>query len=105
MTAATGSYLEAEDAISAWIDEECERRSDAWESSSVLFASWKNWADKAGEPTGSMKRFVQCLENRGFKWRRQAAGRGFDWLALLQSEKQADDACDGSPPYRRYARA
>jgi len=105
VTAATGSYLEAEDAISAWIEEECERRSDAWGSSSVLFASWKNWADKAGEPAGSMKRFVQCLENRGFKWRRQAAGRGFDGLALLQSEKQADDACDGSPPYRRYARA
>ena len=87
VTAATGSYLEAEDAILAWIDEGCERRSDAWESSSVLFASWKNWADKAGEPAGSMKRFVQCLENRGFKWRRQAVGRGFDGLALLPSGK------------------
>jgi len=83
VTAATGSYFEAEDAISAWIDERCLRRSDAWESSSKLFASWKDWADKAGEPAGSMKRFVQCLENRGFKWRRQATGRGFDGLALL----------------------
>ncbi len=85
VTAATVSYLEAEDAIAAWIDERCQRRSDAWESSSMLFASWKDWADKAGEPAGSMKRFVQCLENRGFKWRRQATARGFDGLALLPS--------------------
>jgi putative DNA primase/helicase len=85
VTAATVSYLEAEDAIAAWIDERCHRRSDAWECSSNLFGSWKDWAEKAGEPAGSMKRFVQCLENRGFKWRRQATGRGFDGLALLPS--------------------
>jgi putative DNA primase/helicase len=87
VTAATGSYLEAEDLIAAWIDEKCQRRPDAWESSSMLFASWKDWANKAGEPAGSMKRFVQCLENRGFKWRRQATGRGFEGLALLPSVK------------------
>jgi phage/plasmid-associated DNA primase len=83
VTAATGSYLEAEDVIAAWIDERCQRRPNAWERSSVLFASWKDWADKAGEAAGTMKRFVQCLENRGFRWRRQATGRGFEGLALL----------------------
>jgi putative DNA primase/helicase len=85
VTAATGSYFEAEDAIAAWIDERCHRRPNAWESSSRLFSSWRAWADKVGESAGSMKRFVQCLENRGFKWRRQANGRGFDGLALLPS--------------------
>jgi putative DNA primase/helicase len=83
VTAATSSYFEAEDAIAAWIDERCQRRPNAWESSSRLFSSWRDWADKAGEPAGSMKRFVQRLENQGFKPRRQATGRGFDELALL----------------------
>jgi putative DNA primase/helicase len=53
VTGATTSYLEAEDAIATWIDEKCQRRPDAWESSSMLFASWKDWADKAGEPAGT----------------------------------------------------
>jgi putative DNA primase/helicase len=83
VTAATGSYFEGEDAISAWIEERCERRSDTWVSSSDLFRSWKDWSDKAGEPVGTMKRFVQCLENRRFRPRRQATARGFDGLALL----------------------
>ena len=33
VTAATAAYLEAKDAISAWIDERCERDPNAWERS------------------------------------------------------------------------
>jgi putative DNA primase/helicase len=87
VTAATGFYLEAEDAIAAWIDERCQRRPDAWESSTALFDSWKDWAGKAGEAAGTMKRFVQSLEDREFKPHRLPTGRGFDGLALLPSAK------------------
>ena len=45
-------YMEAEDAVAAWIDERCERNSSAWESSTVLFASWSAWAELAGENPG-----------------------------------------------------
>ncbi len=45
VTAATAAYLEAEDAMSAWIDDRCQRDPNAWASSSDLFLSWKGWAD------------------------------------------------------------
>src|SRR5580693_8299114 len=36
---ATEAYLSAEDAIAAWIDDRCERDTNAWASSSDLFRS------------------------------------------------------------------
>jgi putative DNA primase/helicase len=52
---ATAAYLEAEDAIGAWIDERCDRGAGDWTSLSALYASWSDWADKAGEVAGSQK--------------------------------------------------
>jgi putative DNA primase/helicase len=74
---ATAAYLEAEDALAAWIEERCQRAGTAWESSSDLFASWAAWASKAGEQPGTMKRFTQQLEGRGFQPKRMTYGRGF----------------------------
>jgi putative DNA primase/helicase len=74
---ATAAYLAAEDAITAWIDEKCERDPSAWESSSNLFASWKFWAETNGEPPGSVKRLSQHLEARGFVPARRNTARGF----------------------------
>src|SRR5262249_35545018 len=65
VTEATGAYLEAQDATSAWIEEQCERDPNAWERSSALFASWKAWAERSGEPAGDVKRFRDRLETRG----------------------------------------
>ena len=66
VTAATDAYLESEDAIAAWIDDRADRDVNAWTASSDLFISWKNWADHAGEYSGSLRQFVQNLEDRGF---------------------------------------
>jgi putative DNA primase/helicase len=74
---ATAAYLESEDAISAWIEEECERDPAAWEASAELFLSWKAWAERAAEHPGTMKRFVQQLEARGLQPQRTWQGRGF----------------------------
>lgn len=86
---ATEAYLAAEDSIAAWIDEACEREPAAWEPSTALFASWGNWANSAGEHPGSIKRFSQALELRGFRRVRQRRGggnpiAGFDGLRLSQ---------------------
>jgi putative DNA primase/helicase len=80
---ATAAYLEAEDSVAAWIDDRCERQPSAWERSSALFASWKQWAEASGEHAGSAKRFSQTLESRGFVSHRLARGAGFDGLRLL----------------------
>jgi putative DNA primase/helicase len=81
---ATDAYLAAEDGITAWIDDKCERRVGAWESSSALFASWSAWANAAGENPGSNKRFAQALETRGFAPTRKMHGRGFEGLRFIQ---------------------
>jgi len=83
---ATDAYLEAEDAIAAWIDDECERDANAWESSADLFASWKAWAERSGEFAGSTKRFGQNLETRGFQPLRKMNGRGFQGLRIVPPE-------------------
>jgi putative DNA primase/helicase len=77
VTCATAAYLEAEDAIAAWLDEVGARDVNAWEATKTLFASWKAWADNAGEHAGTMKRFVQNLEARGLTPERRTHARGF----------------------------
>ena len=80
--AATAAYLEAEDAIAAWLEEAGERDPNAWEKSSDLFASWVAWAKKAGEHVGTQKHFSQNLETRGLTFERRNYGRGFRGLRL-----------------------
>ncbi|MCA3562350.1 MAG: hypothetical protein IOC82_15100 [Aestuariivirga sp.] len=79
---ATATYLEAEDAFAAWIEECCEVDSIAWESSSALYGSWRVWAETAGEFVGSAKRFGQALETRGYLPMRTKAARGYGGLRL-----------------------
>jgi putative DNA primase/helicase len=82
VTQATAAYLEAEDALSAWIEEAGQRDPNAWEKSSDLFASWGAWANKSGEYVGAMKRFLGVLETKGFTYERRKDGRGYRGLRL-----------------------
>lgn len=80
--AATAEYLEAEDALSSWMDDKCDRAPQGKETSTDLFLSWKNWADAAGEPSGTQRRFSQKLEDRGFEKTKDRHGRSFLGLRL-----------------------
>jgi putative DNA primase/helicase len=77
VTRATAAYLEAEDAMAAWLDESGIRDPNAWETTKALFASWKAWADSAGEYSGTLKRFIQNVEIRGLVPERRKYARGF----------------------------
>jgi putative DNA primase/helicase len=90
VTAATAAYLEAQDAIAAWIDDQCERNPNAWERSATLFASWKAWAERSGEPAGDTKRFRDRLETRGIEHRREpGTGRtGYQGIKLRNAENE-----------------
>jgi putative DNA primase/helicase len=79
---ATAAYLEAEDAIASWIDERCELNTKSWESTANLFGSWLSWAERAGEPAGTRKRFQQILETRGFQPHKRNSGKGYFGLQL-----------------------
>jgi putative DNA primase/helicase len=81
--AATDDYLASEDALSAWMDERCIRKPDAFETSERLFRSWTDWAGRAGEPLGSLKRFSQALKDRHFAPHRTNTQRGFYGLQVV----------------------
>ena len=71
---ATSEYLAAEDATASWLGECCIVSPHLELGSSALFASWKAWADKAGEFAGSQKRFSQALQTRGFETAKNGRG-------------------------------
>jgi putative DNA primase/helicase len=79
---ATEAYLDSENAVANWIEDCCHRDRDAWESSTTLFASWSGWAERSGEPTGTMKGFTQALEKEGFTSKRLSKARGFTGLCV-----------------------
>jgi putative DNA primase/helicase len=83
VTDATDSYLEQEDAFEAWIADQCERDRGAFESASMLFASWRVWAERGGEYVGTQRRFAQALERKGIRRDRNMHTRGFIGLRLV----------------------
>jgi putative DNA primase/helicase len=84
---ATSAYLEAEDALAAWLGDCCVLDPQAWTNTTELFASWKSWAERNGEFVTGSKRFIQNLEARGFSPFRKNTGRGFQGLSI----RHADD--------------
>jgi len=119
--AATANYLEGQDAIAAWIDECCERDSDAWESRADLYASFKAWAERTGEFVLPQRRFLDALETRGVTPGRRNTGGGFFGLQLGRQDQNdrywdqnansnplktnESDRSDTSAGYHRHARA
>jgi putative DNA primase/helicase len=89
---ATDQYLEAEDACGEWLAERTAPASMSHETTADLFASWKAWADKAGEHVGTQKRFSQNLASRGYMPKRQGGtGRaGFAGLRLVRADYTDD---------------
>jgi putative DNA primase/helicase len=87
VTSATAEYLESEDALSCWLEDKCERSPESKTASTDLYVSWKNWADAAGEPVGTQKRFSQKLEDRHFQKVRNKHFRGFQGLRILSGDQ------------------
>ncbi len=104
MLDATAEYLDAEDAAGNWQTECCIQDKQLHAAASVLFASWKAWAEAAGEFVGSQKGFSQKLVGRGFEAKRMTDGKaGFAGLGLRPPPKkpeQDDDDVSGYDAYR-----
>jgi putative DNA primase/helicase len=88
---ATASYLEAEDALAAWIEDAGDAAPEAWEPTMALYRSWKSWAERVGEHPGTMRKFSQRLEDRGeafgIRKKRGAGGpRGFVGLRVTKPD-------------------
>ena len=84
---ATTAYLEAEDAVAAWLHEKCDRDPNAWASSSQLFGSWGAWATAAGETIGSQKALTAKLEAKGIAKKDTNKAKGFIGLRIIPDER------------------
>ncbi|WP_068427934.1 phage/plasmid primase, P4 family [Magnetospirillum sp. XM-1] len=89
--AATDEYFESEDAFGRWLDERCERGNSFSETTSALFADWKNWTEANGEFTGSIKRFAENLVNRGLEQWRSKTARHFRGVRLCAGTDTSED--------------
>jgi putative DNA primase/helicase len=86
---ATAEYFEAEDSFGLWFDERCEKTTNAWESSSALFNSYKDWAESRGERVGTAKRLAQSLETKGFVKRERTRPVGSLAFGFLKPPKHS----------------
>ena len=92
VTKATDAYFAGEDGYNDWIADRCEVVSSFWSRSSQLFASWKDWAEKAGQPHGDTKRFKEEMERLGFRHEVGKTGNFFVGLRIREDppEPEAD---------------
>ena len=83
VVSATEEYFEAEDALGQWIEERCLLSKSHREGVSELFTDWREWAERAGEYVGSVKRFAELMATRKFdKCRLTGGARALAGISL-----------------------
>jgi putative DNA primase/helicase len=94
---ATKAYLDAEDAIRAWIEDHLEQDKDAFTPTRELLQYYRMWAEDSGERLLSEKQLSNKLEDHGFPAaRRRPAGasrtdnkkRGHEGLRISETARQ-----------------
>lgn len=80
---ATREYFEDQDVFGQWLEECCERELHHKDTSAELFASWKRYAEAAGERAGNTKTFGEAMRKRGFATWRTKSARGFEGVRVI----------------------
>jgi putative DNA primase/helicase len=94
VTEATAAYLESEDVIAAWKEDECEERGQ-WDSIERLYGSYQGWATKNEEYDGGKRWFGKRLEDGGYERSKGTGGvRGHRGLRVKDLPKEAPDQGD-----------
>ena len=93
---ATDGYFDAEDALARWLEECVEIVPRGREETASLFASWKEWAERAGEWQGKQRGLTDRLNGRGFVSVRGAKGkRMIEGLQLKLTSPGMEELPDG----------
>jgi putative DNA primase/helicase len=80
---ATADYLESADAFARWLEECCVRAGSACMTRAAAFASWKAWAEAAGEHVGSARGLVERLSRLpGVDEARLGASAARSWVGV-----------------------
>lgn len=78
---ATRAYLESQDVFREWLDTECTLGQDKWERPTMLFNSWRRFAEASRERVGERSVFKERLEAAGFQQRRDGI-KGRYWMGI-----------------------
>ena len=92
---ATENYFEDQDLLSQWLAEACEAESGnryRWEPVGTLFASWTEFASRAGEKPGSVKAFGNSLEKLGYERGKEGHAKVRCHRGLMLRKGTAGDA-------------
>jgi len=94
---ATKAYLASEDALSGWIEDCCTLGQSKYEGTGALFASWRKWAQAAGEKRlDSQRAFGDALDSRGIEPGKAAGVRVRHGIELTEEAKaEAEEAIKG----------
>jgi putative DNA primase/helicase len=80
-------YMLTQDAIGCWLEEYCLVSPQSGSTrSSLLYDSYKHWAEAAHEYVLSQRKFADALVERGFN-KRRSNGAIFDGIALRESDQ------------------
>jgi putative DNA primase/helicase len=92
---ATQEYFDDQDLFGQWLDECCDVDRDnphKWETAAELFKSWKDYAETAGERSGTTKSLSAALLSRGFAKKRVTGGKtAYVGLRLKRLRHTMDD--------------
>jgi phage/plasmid-associated DNA primase len=92
VTAASDAYFDQQDSLAMWLDERTENgKPDENALSSVLYQSWRAWAEARNEFVGTNKRFSEAMEARGYRKNKTMAGAAFYAIKLKQVEARQED--------------
>lgn len=83
ITAATAAYRDEQDILGDWIGERCNAGTGCSEKKGVLYADYKEWADRNGHKPLAQGRLTRRLVERGFK--RAADNRTILGIALTRA--------------------
>lgn len=78
---ATSSYLDSQDIFTEWMESECEFGPDYWETPTLLFSSWRKFAESARERVGTRAILKERMEAKGYVQRRDGA-YGRRWIGI-----------------------
>ncbi len=81
---AAADYFASEDLVGQWISEECVLEASHRTPSSMLYASWKSWAETHGHDPGTTKCLGSALRSRGLTDGKVARGRGWYGIGLAR---------------------
>jgi P4 family phage/plasmid primase-like protien len=79
---ATETYFTEQDSYSARFSEACKLDPNGWASTTMLFATWREWAEKANLRVGNIREFGDFLGSQGLTRKRKAQANGYDGVTL-----------------------